>query len=312
MGKGSGFGKTILFGEHFVVYGLPAIAAAVSSTTIATVRRTSESGWTLTDNRPAVPGYKKKKLDEQKVSIENILRFADLDISERGIHITLGGKLVCASGIGASAASCVAIARALNDEFKLGWDDQKVNSCAYEGELGYHGTPSGIDNTAATFGGIVWYQRDLSGGPPTIETIRMKEPTEIIIASTGITASTKEVVSDVRRMKEEKGKWFNQIAEDYKEIVDAARVGFDKMDLQLIGLLMNQNHNLLIEIDVSCVELEELVGVSRQAGAWGAKLTGTGRGGNMVALTPGRDLQNEIFETIKQRGYSAWRYRIGV
>ena len=312
MARGSGYGKTILFGEHFVVYGFPAIAAAVGSTTTAVVRRKSEPGWTLTDNRPAVPGYKKKKLDEQTQSIENILRFADIDLSEQGITITLGGKLVCASGIGASAASCTAIARALNEEFRLGWDDNKVNECAFEGEKGYHGTPSGIDNTAATFGGIVWYQRDPAGGSPTIETIKMKEPTEILIASTGITASTKEVVGDVRQMKEEKEKWFGQITEDYLEIVNSARQGFADHDLQLIGLLMNQNHNLLIEIGVSCVELEELVGVSRQAGAWGAKLTGTGRGGNMVALTPGRELQNNVFGAVKQRGYSAWRYQIGV
>lgn len=312
MAKGAGYGKTILFGEHFVVYGLPAIAAAIGSTTTAIIRRTQPPGWTLTDNRPAVPGYKKKKLDEQTASINNILRFADIDLSETGIHITLGGKLVCASGIGASAASCTAIARALNEEFRLGWDDNKVNACAYEGEKGYHGTPSGIDNTAATFGGIVWFKRNLEGGEPTIETIKMKEPTEIVIASTGITASTKEVVDDVRRMKEEKGTWFDQIIEDYLDIVNTARQGFEDHDLQLIGLLMNQNHNLLIEIGVSCVELEELVGVSRQAGAWGAKLTGTGRGGNMVALTPGRELQNNIFGAVKQRGFSAWRYTIGI
>lgn len=324
MGKGSGFGKVILFGEHFVVYGLPAIAAAVGARTTATVRRTKEPGWTLTDNRPAVPGYKKKKLDEQKVSVDHILRFADIDTSEQGIHITLGGKLVCASGIGASAASCTAIARALNDEFNLGWDDNKVNACAYEGEKGYHGAPSGIDNTAATFGGIVWYIRDLSGGSPTIETIKLNTPIDIVIASSGITSSTKEVVADVRQMKEEKGKWFDQIVEDYKEIVDSGRKALedsnsfarssDEYDenLQLIGLLMNQNHNLLIEMSISCVELEELVGVSRQAGAWGAKLTGTGRGGNMVALTPGRSLQNNVFGAIKQRGFAAWRYQIGV
>jgi mevalonate kinase len=312
LAKGSGYGKTILFGEHFVVYGLPAIAAAIGSTTTAIVRRTQEPGWTLTDNRPAVPGYKKKKLDEQTASIENIIRFAEIDLTETGIHITLGGKLVCASGIGASAASCTAIARALNEEFRLGWDDNKVNACAYEGEKGYHGTPSGIDNTAATFGGIVWFKRNLKGGEPTIEAIKMKEPTDIVIASTGITASTKEVVADVRRMKEAKGSWFDQITEDYLDIVNTARKGFEDHDLQLIGLLMNQNHNLLIEIGVSCVELEELVGVSRQAGAWGAKLTGTGRGGNMVALTPGRELQNNVFGAVKQRGFSAWRYTIGV
>jgi mevalonate kinase len=312
MGKGSGFGKTILFGEHFVVYGFPAIAAAIGSTTTAIVRRTPKPGWSIKDNRPAVPGYKKKKKDEQKVSIENILRFADINLDEAGITITLGGKLVCASGIGASAASCTAIARALNDEFRLGWDDNQVNACAFEGEKGYHGTPSGIDNTVATFGGIVWYKRDPSGGPPTIETIKMKEPSDIVIASTGITASTKEVVADVRRIKEQKGNWFEKITEDYLDIVNSAKQGLIDNDLQLIGLLMNQNHNLLIEIGVSCVELEELVGVSRQAGAWGAKLTGTGRGGNMVALTPGRELQNNVFGAVKQRGFSAWRYQIGV
>lgn len=317
MGKGSGYGKSILFGEHFVLYeyqgeALPAIAAAIGSSTTCYVRPISSPGWRLTDNRPAVPGYKSKKKEEQRVSIENILRFADIDVSEQGIHITLGGKLVCASGVGASAASSTALARALNDEFKLGWDDHQVNAAAFEGEKGYHGTPSGIDNTTATFGGIVWFQRGVSGSPPTVETIKLKEPTELVIASSGITASTKEVVDDVRRMKEEKTNWFEQILEDYKDIVMAGRQGLEEMDLRLIGLLMNQNHNLLIEIGVTCDEIEEIVGVARKAGAWGAKVTGTGRGGNVIALTPGRALQRNIAGAIEQRGYSVWHTRIGV
>jgi len=133
-----------------------------------------------------------------------------------------------------------------------------------------------------------------------------------VIASTGITASTKEVVADVRKMKEEKTKYWDRIVEDYIDIVKDARQGLEDMDLRLIGMLMTQNHKLLIEIGVSCVELEELVGVARSAGAWGAKLTGTGRGGNMVALAPGRELQNNVFGAIKQRGFSVWRYQIGV
>ncbi len=291
---------------------LPAIAAAIGSSTTCYVRPISSPGWRLTDRRPAVPGYKSKKKEEQKVSIDNILRFAGIDVSEQGIHITLDGKLVCASGVGASAASCTALARALNDEFELGWDDHQVNAAAFEGEKGYHGTPSGIDNTAATFGGIVWFQRDASGGPPTVETIKLKEPAELVIASSGITASTKEVVGDVLRMKEEKTNWFEQILEDYKDIVEAGRQGLQEMDLRLIGLLMNQNHNLLIEIGVTCDEIEEIVGVARKAGAWGAKVTGTGRGGNVIALTPGRALQRNVAGAIEQRGYSVWSTRIGV
>ena len=312
MGQGAGYGKVIIFGEHFVVYGLPAIAAAIGARTTAVVRCTDKPGWTLDDDRPAVPGYKKKKLEEQRVSIENILRFAGIDTNEQGIHIEFGGDLVAASGIGASAASCTALARALNEEFGLGWDDHKVNEAAYEGEKGYHGTPSGIDNTAATFGGIVWFQRNLSGGPPTIETIKLKAPTEIVIANTGITASTAEVVADVRRMKEEKPRWFEQILEDYRKLVYEGRKALEALNLRRVGELMNENHKLLIEIGVSCDELEELVGVARQAGAWGAKLTGTGRGGNMIALTPGRDLQRTVAGAIEQRGYRVWQTRIGV
>jgi len=311
MGRGAGFGKVILFGEHFVVYGLPAIAGAVGGRTTATVRRRAEPGWAVTDNRPAVPGYKKTKEDEQRESIEKVLSFAGVDVSAHGIHIEFAGNLVAASGIGASAASSVALARALNDEFKLGWDDRKVNAAAYEGEKGYHGTPSGIDNTAATFGGVIWFQRDPAGGEPHFEQIRLKSPVEIVIASSGITASTSQVVADVKRMKEEKPKWFDQILKDYQELAETARQGLKEFDLHLVGMLMNQNHNLLIEIGVSCDELEELVGVARQAGAWGAKLTGTGRGGNMIALTPGRDLQRNVFGALQQRGYEVWQTTIG-
>ena len=213
MGKGSGKGKSILFGEHFVVYGIPAIAAGIASETIATVKKTETPGWTIDDKRPEMPGYKAKKIDEQKISVENVLRFCGIDVAKQGLHIELGGELVGASGIGASAASCVALARALNDEFSLDYDDDKINQAAYEGERGYHGTPSGLDNTASTFGGLVWYIRDLEGGPPKFEKLKLKEPFHLVIASTGLTASTAEVVGDVRAKKEEDPDWFDNIAE---------------------------------------------------------------------------------------------------
>ena len=168
MGQGSGYGKTILFGEHFVVYGLPALASAIGSKTDATVAKKPGKGYELHDNRPEVPGYKLKKLDEQKVSIKNVLDFMSVNLDKEALDITLAGDLVCASGVGASAASCVSLARAINDEYNLGWDDNKINEAAYEGEKGYHGTPSGIDNTASTFGGLVYYIRNLKGGPNTI------------------------------------------------------------------------------------------------------------------------------------------------
>src|SRR5512136_2357834 len=144
-GEGIGFGKAILFNEHFVVYGIPAIVSAIGKYTIAKVNPIEKSGWNLIDNRKATPRYKEDKLEQQKDSINRILKKMNIDLSNIGIEITLDGTLHCASGIGASAASCVAIARALSDHYGLNLTDEEVNDIAFEGEKGYHGTPSGID-----------------------------------------------------------------------------------------------------------------------------------------------------------------------
>ena len=312
MGKGSGFGKTILFGEHFVVYGLPSLASAIGDATDAIVETKEGTGYELNDNRPEVPGYKEKKFDEQKVSIKNILDFMSVDLSDKAIKITLGGELTCASGVGASAASCVALARALNDEYNLGWDNKQINDAAYEGEKGYHGTPSGIDNTASTFGGLVYFVRNLEGGPNTIETIKLKEPMEMVIASSGMTANTSVVVADVRAKKEKDPEWFEGVVNEYKTLISEGRKALEQGDSRRVGELMNMNHELLQEITVSNEVLDKMVQIARDAGALGAKVTGTGRGGNINVLTPGADLQDKVYNALKDAGYAAWKTKIGV
>lgn len=284
MGTGSGKGKTILFGEHFVVYGYPAIAAGIASETVAKIIRKKTAGWQLVDNRPAMLGYKETKADEQKTSIDYVLKYCKIDTAKEGLRIELGGDLVCASGIGASAASCVAIARALNQEYSLGLNDDQINEAAYEGEKGYHGTPSGIDNTASTFGGLVWYIRDLDAGQPKFERIKLSRPVQLVIASTGLTASTKEVVGDVKMKKESDPTWFKNLSNEYSQLVHDARNTLVQLDLLKVGKLMNRNHELLQDMTVSCAELDNLVEIAREKGAIGAKMTGTGRGGNMIAL----------------------------
>ncbi|MHA1976380.1 MAG: mevalonate kinase [Candidatus Hodarchaeales archaeon] len=312
MGTGSGFGKTILFGEHFVVYGLPAMASAIGDFTEAIVEIEEGKGYELNDNRPEVPGYKKKKFDEQKVSIKNVLTFMGVDLEKEKLKITLGGNLTCASGVGASAASCVALARAINDKYQLGWDENQINEAAYEGEKGYHGTPSGIDNTASTFGGLVYFVKNLHGGPNTMETIKLSKPVEMVIASSGMTANTSVVVADVREKKEENPKWFDEIVKEYKSLVKDGRHALEMMDLKTVGKFMNKNHELLQKITVSNDKLDKMVKIATNAGALGAKVTGTGRGGNINALTPGVDLQDKVYNALKDAGFPAWKTKIGV
>jgi mevalonate kinase len=313
MGTGSGKGKSILFGEHFVVYGIPSVAAGIAAQTTASVKRSNKPGWSLEDDRPAMPGYKEKKSEEQRQSIDNVLRYCGVDTTKTGIHIEFGGDLVCASGVGASAASCVALARALNSEFRLGLSDDQVNEAAYEGEKGYHGTPSGIDNTASTYGGLIWYIRDLDGGPPTFERIRLREPMHLVIAATGITASTKEVVDDVRAKRGSDSEWFEGIVKEYETLVHDARDALIEIDRVRVGQLMDRNHSLLQDLTVSCKELDSLVSIARKNGAMGAKMTGTGRGGNMIALAVDRKTAEKIAHALEKGGAVAtWVTEFGL
>ncbi|MHA1917500.1 MAG: mevalonate kinase [Candidatus Ranarchaeia archaeon] len=310
MGKGYGFGKTILFGEHFVVYGLPALASAIASKTTATVEKKSGKGYELHDNRPEVLGYKIKKFDEQEVSLKNVIRFMGIDLEKQGLKLSFGGDLVCSSGVGASAANCVSLARAINDEFKLGWDDDRINEAAYEGEKGYHGTPSGIDNTASTFGGLVYFKKNLTGGPNTMEVIKLKKPVNLVISSSGMTSNTKEVVADIRKLKESKPEWFENIINQYKEVVEEGRKALENLELDRVGQLMDKNHQLLKEITVSNDVLDKMVKIAKENGAIGAKVTGTGRGGNMISLTPDAEVQDKVYNALKNAGHLVWKTAI--
>jgi len=304
MGKGYGYGKVILFNEHFVVYGIPAIASAIDKKTIAEVKRCSGKEFIIHDNREETPGYKKEKLEQQKESIRLIKKAMGINDC---IEIWLGGDLKAASGVGASAASCAAIARAIADEFGMQFSDEEINKFAYEGEKAYHGNPSGIDNTCATFGGLVWYEKGKK-----MELLKIKEPIEIVMGDTGIVANTKKAVEGVKERREKFREKYDEIFEEAKKLVYEARETLLSMDLKKVGELMNKDHELLQEIEVSSPELDFLVEVARENGAYGAKLTGGGLGGYMVALTPSKELQEKVAKAIEREGYYALRTRIGI
>jgi len=310
LGKGIGFGKVILFNEHFVVYGLPAIASAIGAKTTAVVERRPGSGVEINDERPETKGYKAEKADQQKESLDLMLRLMNIDIRSNGFRVTLAGDLLAASGVGASAASCAAIARAFSEELGLKYSDEKVNEVAYEGEKGYHGTPSGIDNTAATYGGLIWYRRE--GSSHHMERMKLKKPVEIVMGNTGLVADTKLVVGAVREQKEKAPEKYARIFNDAEKLVQDARKQLEGFHLEEAGYYMNENHTLLQQIGVSCPELDLLVDLARNNGALGAKLTGTGRGGYMVALSPGMDLQERVANAIEKKGFQALRTTIGV
>jgi len=306
MAEGYGYGKVILFGEYFVGYGTPAIASALTEKTIAKVEDSNK--FEFIDNRPETLGYKEKKKEQQNDSLRRIFEFMKIYVEKNPIRLTLSGDLVAASGIGASAASCAAIARALDEHFNLGLDDEGINRVAYEGEKGYHGTPSGIDNTVATYGGIILFTK---GDPPKVERISMKNSIEIVEGNTGVTSDTKIVVEDVAKKRKENFEKFEEISNMVKEITEEAKDALINANAEKIGKLMDENQELLRKIGVSSDELETLITIAKDNGAMGAKLTGTGRGGLMVALTPGKELQEKVAGAMKDQGFEVFRNNIG-
>ena len=310
MGKGSGYGKVILFGEHFVVHGVPGIVSAIDSSTDAEVKKALK-GINVKDERKTAKGYSEEKRLQQLESIERMLKFMGLD-PKTPLDIWIGGTLPGFSGLGASAASSVAIARAISEELSLNLPNEKINAIAYEGEKAYAGNPSGIDNTAATYGGLMWFKKNPAGGQDLVEKLHVRKPIEIIIGSTGKVANTKAMVEGVAERKKKDPKKYDPLFKQAENLAVAGRKALEAYDLKKLGDLMNENHRILQEIGVSSKELDLLVDIARKQGAFGAKLTGGGGGGCMVALTPGKELQGKVVSAFKTAGYEFIATKIGV
>src|SRR5512139_2979492 len=301
MAQGTGFGKTILIGDQFVLDEVPAIVSAISYETECTVERTQVDGWILEDNRIEVPGYKEKKKEQQVLSIDRILEVMNIDVKKNPIKITFGGTLLAGSGVGASAASCVSLARALNEEFNLGYSTEELNRVAWQGEFPYHGIASGVDNTASTYGGLLRFW--LKDGKQNFEQIKTPESFEIVLCNSGITANTAALDAFIDQQKKENWELFHSRLELIVSKGSAMKAALEAGDLSTVGQIMTENHKLLVDMDMSHEILDHLCKVAVENGALGAKVTGGGRGGYMIALTPGRELQEKVVEAFKKEGY---------
>jgi mevalonate kinase len=301
MAKGTGFGKTILIGDQFVLDEVPAIVSAISFETETTVERITGEGWVLEDNRIEVPGYKEKKKEQQIGSINRILEVMDFDVKKNPIKITVGGNLLAGSGVGASAASCVSLARALSSEFNLGYPIEEINRVAWQGEFPYHGVASGVDNTASTYGGLLRFW--LKDGKQNFEKIKTPKPFEITLCNSGITANTAALDEFIEVQKKENAELFSSrlktIVSQGAEMKKALEAG----DLEKVGKVMTENHKLLVEMDMSHEILDHLCKLALENGALGAKVTGGGRGGYMIAWTPGKELQDKVASAFEKAGY---------
>ena len=198
---------------------------------------------------------------------------------EHDLTITVSSTIPIARGLGSGAAVSTAIVRALGGHFGHPLSLQAVSALVYETEKIHHGTPSGIDNTVIAFEKPMYFVKD-----KRMEAFLVKRPFLLTIADTGIASPTKIAVSHVRRGWEREREKYEEIFDEIGTIAKMGRQAIERGESETVGRLMNENHRLLQLIGVSSPELEGLVKAARQGGALGAKLSGAGRGGNIIAL----------------------------
>jgi mevalonate kinase len=281
MTKSSAPGKIILFGEHAVVYGRPALAVPVTQVhaDVEILDSPRQGIWIEAPDVDLRAELNRLASDHPIASVIHNFLFLSRISRFPNLEVSISSSIPVASGLGSGAAVTVALTRALSSHLHYPMSNEELNAFAFEIEKLHHGTPSGIDNTVVTYAEPVYFTK-----AQPIETFKVGFPFTIVIGDTGISAPTKESVGDVRRLwLNDKARW-ESIFDKVTEISFTARRVIEQGYWEMLGELMNENHALLQQMTVSSTELDTLVSAARQAGALGAKMSGGGRGGNMIAL----------------------------
>jgi len=292
---GTAAGKVILLGEHAAVYGRHALALPIEGAVTATVQEAASLALEVPDWRLSREIL--QDADGIDAAVHRILE--NLGITRQGFMIRVRSALPRAMGLGSSAAFAVAIVRAFDRLLGLSLGDDRVNEIAFDCEKLAHGNPSGVDNTLATFARPMLFCRD---GSFHVEELELEQRPPIVIACGHQPGSTREQVAGVRARYEAQPAAYTAIFDQVDALSVAGAKALVDGDYAELGQLMDICQGLLNALGVSTPELERMVGIARIAGAAGAKLTGAGGGGSIVAACPGA--VQEVVSALRSAGYS--------
>jgi mevalonate kinase len=291
--------KIILLGEHAVVYGQPSLAIPLSALRSYAKITPPESNSGLEvvaadlGNQEFLIKTSSSKPDHPLISAAYLL-LDFVKCNPPNVRIVLHSDIPIASGMGSGAAITTCLFRALLYALDKSLGDEQLNSLVYEVEKIHHGTPSGVDNTVVVFEKPIYFVR----GKP-IEKFEIKQPFTLLVGNTGIEASTKVAVGDVRKLYNSDQTLTENKLSSIGQLVQSGRNALEKGDLLTLGHVMLENHRLLRDLTVSSDTLDSLVNAAVVSGALGAKLSGGGRGGNMIALVLEEHIlpvKNALFE----------------
>jgi mevalonate kinase len=300
--------KLILCGEHAVVYGRPAIALPLvgiraraeiapgqPGSGISILARDLRRRWRVADD----PRHPLSEL------ITSTLAHYGAPGSTPDLRITIKSTIPIASGMGSGAAVATALVRALAVYLDRDLPPEAISALVYASEQRFHGTPSGIDNTVIAYEQPIWFERSnvqtFQRSNVHVEPITIAAPFALLIGDTGKRSATRAPVGEVRQRWQANPARYEPLFDQVAALVAKARSLLAQGELVSLGPLLNHNHSLLQQIGVSSPELDVLVAAAQQAGALGAKLSGAGWGGVMLALVASEQ-QNAVAHALKAAG----------
>lgn len=314
--KASSPGQIFLFGEHAVVYGQPALATAIDIRAEARAEPVPNKLFKIRSEGVGQLDAKIKKRNgnwsvcEKKGDIkklEFVSKAAELTINHvdkaQGLKIFIESGIPLGSGLGSSSAVTTATIAAVSKELGKKLSREKISQLAYETELGVQGAASRTGVSVASYGGFLRVQDE------NVERLEGLPELDIVIGYTGEYGNTGELVAGVKGLKDSRPALINPIIESIGKTADMGIESLREKNLGKVGVLMNTNQNLLEGLGVSSPDLRDLIAAAREAGARGAKLTGAGGGGCMIALKSKED--RKIYEAIKKEGGEPMQARTG-
>jgi len=287
-------GKIILFGEHFVVYGMKAMLCSIDKRITATSQFIDEKviriRSSLGESEISIDSSNSLEKVQQKF-MKPFFYVAQKAIKENsvknGIELVIESEIPSGVGLGSSSAACVAATASINGLFcKLSKND--VMKIAVQAERTIFEQNSGADSSVSTFGGLVSY--DLKNG---FEDIASRNDLSFIISNSAQVHNTQDVVRQVRNFKEKNDDLFNKLCKLEIDIVNNAMSSLKENDLNKLGLLMLENHNVLKQIGVSTEKIDLLVQEAKKT-SYGAKITGAGGGGCIISLVDDSNSENTL------------------
>ncbi|WP_158224713.1 mevalonate kinase [Agaribacterium haliotis] len=302
-------GKVILFGEHSVVYGQPAIAAGIERAVRVRVERSTEACSSISIERWNISVSLADKLHGSAVLLQNVLKLICRHFAvEQPVHLSVDAQIPHASGLGASAALAVACSRALALFAGQDSTNEEINELAFACEKLAHGNPSGLDNSLACYGGLFRFQRLHSG--VDLKALSLAQPLNFLVALSGKQGFTAKTVARVRQLWLKNKTLYDELFEQMGELTREAEAilavdtAVDKVKL---GKLINRNQACLRQLGVSCAEIEDILELASAGGATAGKLTGSGDGGAVLLLS---DHRADVQQALAEKAYSSFSITI--